>query len=109
MFFDWDDDAITAGAATTLNQAVSAYTNCGSASVMLAGHTDRSGSARYNIGLATRRNQAVADYLVGRGISSSRIASESLGETQPSVPTPDGVREQRNRRVEITYGPNSGM
>jgi len=25
------------------------------------------------------------------------------------VPTEDGVRELQNRRVEITYGPGSGM
>ncbi|MDB2694831.1 OmpA family protein, partial [Erythrobacter sp.] len=25
------------------------------------------------------------------------------------VPTADGVRELQNRRVEITYGPGSGM
>jgi outer membrane protein OmpA-like peptidoglycan-associated protein len=35
--------------------------------------------------------------------------SEAFGEAQPRVPTADGVRELQNRRVEITYGPGSGM
>ena len=109
VFFDFDESAITAEAAQTLDQAVTAYANCGMANVMLAGHTDRAGSVRYNIGLAERRNTSVATYLTGKGIPGSRISSAALGESQPRVPTADGVREQENRRVEINYGPGSGM
>ena len=109
VFFDWDESAITAEAAGILDQAVSAYANCGSARVMLAGHTDRSGSVTYNMGLAERRNNAVGSYLTGKGIPGSRISAAAFGESQPRVQTPDGVREQENRRVEVSYGPGSGM
>jgi len=109
VFFDWDKSDITPEAATILDNAVSAYADCGMASVMLAGHTDRSGSVSYNVGLAERRNASVADYLTGRGIPGDRISSEGFGESQPRVPTADGVREPQNRRVEVTYGPGSGM
>lgn len=109
VFFDWDRSDITPEAATILDNAVSAYRNCGSASVMLAGHTDSSGSATYNEGLANRRNMSVRSYLSGRGIADGRITAQGFGETQLRVPTSDGVRELQNRRVEITYGPGSGM
>ncbi len=109
VFFDFDQSVITADAATILDNAVSAYTNCGTARVMLAGHADRSGSAAYNIGLAERRNMSVMQYLSGRGIPAARIMAEAFGESQPRVPTADGVRELQNRRVEVTYGPGSGM
>jgi OOP family OmpA-OmpF porin len=109
VFFDWDRSDITPEAATILDNAVSAYRNCGTASVMLAGHADRSGAARYNQGLSERRNASVRQYLTGRGIPGGVISSQGFGETQPRVPTADGVRELQNRRVEITYGPNSGM
>lgn len=108
VFFDWDRSDITPEAETVLNSAVSAYGNCGSAQVMLAGHADRSGGARYNVGLSERRNAAVEAFLVARGIPAARIASEAFGETRNRVDTADGVRELRNRRVEITYGPGSG-
>lgn len=72
---------------------------------MLAGHIDRTGPARYNVGLSLRRNASVRDYLAARGIPSARIASEVFGESQPLVPTEYGVRELQNRRVEVTYGP----
>lgn len=109
VFFEWDKSDITPEAATILNNAVAAYGNCGTAQVMLAGHADRSGAATYNVGLSQRRNASVRSYLSGRGIPDARISTEAFGETQNRVPTADGVRELQNRRVEITYGPGSGM
>ncbi|GGE01935.1 membrane protein [Tsuneonella deserti] len=108
VFFEWDRSDITPEAATILNNAASAYANCGAAAVMLAGHADRSGSAQYNVGLSQRRADAVRSYMTARGIPDTRISTEAFGETQPRVPTADGVRELQNRRVEITYGPGSG-
>jgi outer membrane protein OmpA-like peptidoglycan-associated protein len=109
VFFDFDRSDITAEAASILNNAVTAYANCGNARVMLAGHTDTSGSTRYNVGLAERRNASVRSYMTGRGVPAGSIASEAFGETQPRVPTADGVREAQNRRVEVSYGPGSGF
>jgi outer membrane protein OmpA-like peptidoglycan-associated protein len=109
VFFDFDRSDITAEAATILDNAITAYANCGMARVMLAGHTDTAGSARYNIGLAERRNASVRSYITARGIPDARITAEAFGESQPRVPTADGVREAQNRRVEVTYGPGSGM
>jgi OOP family OmpA-OmpF porin len=109
VFFDWDRANITPEAATVLDNAVGAYGNCQNVPIMLAGHADRSGSARYNVGLSERRNTAVRSYLNSRGIPDGSITSQAFGESQPRVPTADGVRELQNRRVEITYGPGSGF
>jgi len=108
VFFDWDSSDITAEAGTVLDSAITAYGDCGSAAIMLAGHADRSGSATYNVGLSERRNESVQGYLTGKGVPAGRISSEAFGESQPRVATEDGVRELQNRRVEITYGPGSG-
>jgi outer membrane protein OmpA-like peptidoglycan-associated protein len=109
VFFDWDKANITPEAATILDSAVTAYGNCDVVPIMLAGYTDRSGSTQYNLGLSARRNSSVRDYLTTRGIPNDRITSQAFGEANPRVPTADGVRELQNRRVEITYGPGSGM
>ena len=109
MFFDFDQSDITPEAAAVLNSAVTAYGDCGMAAIMLAGHTDRAGSVAYNMALAGRRNASVEAYLTGRGVPAARISTEAFGESDPRVPTADGVRELQNRRVEIMYGPNSGM
>jgi len=91
-----------------LDSAVSAYANCASVPIVLAGHADRSGSARYNVGLSERRNTETRGYLSDRGISDASITTEAFGESQNRVSTSDGVRELQNRRVEINYGPGSG-
>ncbi|UYV14936.1 OmpA family protein [Porphyrobacter sp. ULC335] len=109
VFFDFDRSDISPEASSILNNAVTAYANCGTARVMLAGHTDSSGGAQYNMALAERRNGAVRSYMTSRGVPAGQISGEAFGESQPRVPTADGVREAQNRRVEVTYGPGSGM
>ena len=109
VFFDWDKSDITPEAATILDSAVTAYANCASVPIMLAGYADRSGSVTYNQALSERRNAAVTAYLSDHGIPGGAITSQGFGESNNRVPTADGVRELQNRRVEITYGPGSGM
>ena len=109
VFFDWDESVITPAASQILDSAITAYGDCGMARIMLAGYTDTSGSQAYNLGLAARRNASVRDYLTARSVPDARITSEAFGEENLRVPTADGVRELQNRRVEITYGPGSGM
>jgi len=109
VFFEWDKSDITPDAATILDNAVSAYSNCGSAQVMLAGYADRSGSASYNVGLSQRRADSVKAYMASKGIPDGVMTTQAFGESNPRVETADGVRELQNRRVEITYGPGSGQ
>jgi outer membrane protein OmpA-like peptidoglycan-associated protein len=109
VFFDWDKSDITPEAASILDSAVAAYGNCASVPVMLAGYADRSGKPTYNQGLSERRNGSVTAYLTSAGIPAGAITSQGFGENNNRVPTADGVRELQNRRVEITYGPGSGM
>ncbi len=109
VFFDWDKSNLRPDAASVLDNAVAQYTNCGNAKVMLAGHADKSGAATYNVGLSQRRNATVRSYLESKGVAGGAITSEAFGETAPLVQTADGEREPQNRRVEVTYGPGSGM
>lgn len=108
VFFDWDKSDITPQAASLLDNAISQYQNCGNTQVMLAGHADRSGSPKYNIGLSQRRADSVKAYLTAHAIPDGVISTSAFGESRPRIETADGVRELENRRVEITYGPGSG-
>jgi outer membrane protein OmpA-like peptidoglycan-associated protein/opacity protein-like surface antigen len=109
VFFDWDKSNLRPDAASVLDNAVAQYTTCGNAKVMLAGHADKSGTPTYNVGLSQRRNSTVRAYLESKGVAGGAISSEAFGETAPLVQTADGEREPQNRRVEVTYGPGSGM
>lgn len=69
------------------------------------GHTDTVGTTASNQRLSEERARAVANYLIGRGVSSSRIRWQGFGETQLKIATADGVNEPLNRRVEIKIVP----
>ena len=51
--------------------------------------------------LSEQRAQAVANYLISQGVSSSRVRWMGFGETRLKVSTGDNVNEPLNRRVEI--------
>lgn len=70
-------------------------------SISVSGHTDAVGSIRFNDRLARRRAQAISDILIQNGVSPAILEVTSHGEGNPLVPTPDGVAEPRNRRVEV--------
>ena len=69
--------------------------------ITIIGHTDSSGSDAINNPLSVNRAAAVRDYLVPRGVVSSRIAIDGRGSQQPIADngTPSG--RAMNRRVEI--------
>ncbi|WP_095012428.1 OmpA family protein [Tsuneonella mangrovi] len=71
------------------------------------GYTDTVGSADSNQRLSEQRAQAVANYLISRGVNSGRIRWMGFGETHLKVQTGDGVAEPLNRRVEIKVIPIS--
>ncbi len=67
------------------------------------GHTDRSGSEEENIRLSRRRAEAVASYLLNKGIQKERLKVKGLGSSSPkySNDTEDG--RTQNRRVELRF------
>jgi len=101
VFFDWDRSNLSAQALNTIKQAAAAFKTKGNARITATGHTDTSGPENYNMALSLRRANAVKDALVREGVPAMAIAVVGRGESQPLVPTGDGVREPQNRRVEI--------
>jgi outer membrane protein OmpA-like peptidoglycan-associated protein len=71
--------------------------------VRIEGHTDATGPDAYNQGLSQRRAKSVLNYLVGKGVASSRLQSVGLGESQPVAS--NATREGRalNRRVDFKF------
>ncbi|MDX1277534.1 OmpA family protein [Oceanihabitans sediminis] len=60
-------------------------------SVEIASHTDSRGTKESNLALSERRAQAVTNYLISKGINSSRIVSNGYGETRLLNRCADGV------------------
>ena len=101
VFFDWDRSNLSAQALNTIKQAADQFKATGNARITATGHADRSGPENYNMALSLRRANAVKDALVREGVPATAISVVGKGESQPLVPTADGVREPQNRRVEI--------
>ncbi len=102
IFFDFDKAVLKPESFPELDRIVSLMNERSTMTVEVAGHTDATGPASYNMGLSERRAKAVSSYLVGKGISAERITTSFFGETKPKET--NGTREGRakNRRVEFT-------
>lgn len=101
VFFDWNKDVLTPAGAQVVAQAADAYKKGAGARLVATGFTDLSGSAAYNQRLSERRADTVKRELVRLGVPAASIVAIGKGESNPLVPTADGVREAQNRRVEI--------
>lgn len=99
--------AINPGFQTLLDRVAGSLQQYPNSLVDVYGHTDSVGSSASNQRLSEQRAQAVSNYLIGRGVSSSRIRWLGFGETQLKIPTGDNVNEPANRRVEIKIVPIS--
>lgn len=103
VFFDFDKSTLTPEGKKIVDAAAAAYKSGGRANISVSGYTDRSGTATYNMALSKRRADTVQAALIRDGVPANQITAKWFGETHPRVPTPDGVREPQNRRVEIEF------
>ncbi len=99
--FGLDQTTLTEQDRQVIAQAAADYRQGGMPQVSITGYTDTSGSAARNLELSKRRADVVADELVREGVPAANIVTVGRGEADLLVPTADGVREPRNRRVEI--------
>jgi outer membrane protein OmpA-like peptidoglycan-associated protein len=101
VFFDWDRADLTARARQIVAQAASTAQTGGTTRIEVDGYTDLSGTPAYNQRLSVRRATSVKAELVHDGVAATEISIAGRGDSNPLVPTAQGVREPQNRRVEI--------
>jgi outer membrane protein OmpA-like peptidoglycan-associated protein len=71
--------------------------------IRVEGHSDSTGSLKFNMKLSKNRANTVVRYLVGRGkVTKDRLISEGFGPTRPLVPDAKSKEDlAQNRRVEF--------
>lgn len=67
--------------------------------VVIEGHADEQGTREYNLALGARRANAVREYLVGKGVSASRIRTVSYGKERPIEICSEESCYAKNRRA----------
>jgi OmpA-OmpF porin, OOP family len=101
VLFDFDRSNINNAGQAVLDQVLAEAAKTGGVRISATGHADRSGPEDYNMALSLRRADSVREALIAGGVPADAITVAGRGESEPAVPTPDGVKEQANRRVEI--------
>jgi outer membrane protein OmpA-like peptidoglycan-associated protein len=102
LYFVEATDQFTPASQALVDQVLLTIATRPAPELTVAGHTDAVGTDQYNDALSLRRAQRVRALLVARGISPASVVAVGRGKRELRVPTPDGVPEPRNRRVEIT-------
>ncbi|MBF7073904.1 OmpA family protein [Glaciecola sp. MH2013] len=75
--------------------------------VVVAGHTDSSGSQQLNQALSERRASSVSTYFANAGVITDRLETVGFGESNPIATNETAAGKELNRRVEITLMPIS--
>ncbi|RYY80571.1 MAG: hypothetical protein EOO69_01340 [Moraxellaceae bacterium] len=86
----------------TLDKVASTLAEDTKTAIVVSGHTDSTGSDSINLPLSQNRANAVASYLVSKGVSSNRINAQGYGSAQPVASNATAEGKQQNRRVELS-------
>ncbi|HEY1040273.1 MAG TPA: choice-of-anchor L domain-containing protein [Bacteroidia bacterium] len=104
VLYGKNSEEIETGYKTLLTNLVKEYKKHPAGKIMVTGHTDNEGEGELNEKLSCERAQGVVDYLVAKGIPSSRIIMNCKGETQPRYSNNTDEGKMLNRRVEVKIG-----
>jgi outer membrane protein OmpA-like peptidoglycan-associated protein len=70
--------------------------------IEISGHTDNVGNPKQNQKLSEDRVVAIKNYLINKGISSSRLSGKGYGSSRPIASNDKEETRRLNRRVEFT-------
>lgn len=101
VHFDFDKQNIKKMYIPILDEHVAYLNEHPSLPVIVEGHTDNIGSDTYNLKLSERRANAVRDYLIQKGIVSTRIHIAGFSEHRPIADNKTAEGRALNRRAEL--------
>lgn len=99
--FDSGRANIKANLRPVLDKLATGLVNNAATHVQIIGHTDSSGTDAINNPLSINRAASTRDYIVARGVASSRIAIDGRGSREPIASNETASGRAQNRRVEI--------
>ena len=102
VYFEFDRSNLTPEGRQVVDTVAQAAKGQPDIRIRLVGKADLTGTDPYNMALSHRRADLVRATLRADGIDERRVEESWVGERQPPVPTTQGVREPRNRVVEVT-------
>jgi len=109
ILFSTNKSELSASSRAALTKFANSLKDSPDTDITIYGHTDNTGSRAVNERLSKERAEAVANFLVGQGISRSRIITEGLAYDQPIADNSTAQGRAQNRRVEVYITANENM
>jgi len=101
ILFQTGKSILTAGSYTELDRLLGILSENALMKIEISGHTDNTGSLALNNKLSEDRAKAVVEYLIQKGIDSSRLEFKGYGPQQPIADNSTSAGRTQNRRVEF--------
>lgn len=102
ILFATNKSDLNASAKSSLSKFATVLKQNTDCDVAIFGHTDNTGTDAINNPLSVKRAQAVQNYLLGQGVSSSQIRTvDGQGSTNPVADNSTAEGRKQNRRVEV--------
>lgn len=101
LLFATDKSDVLPDQAAVIDRMTQELVGVGIHHLDIEGHTDGTGSARYNDALSVKRAAAVADVMIGSGLRREDIKVVGLGERYPVDTNATARGRRENRRVVI--------
>jgi len=99
--FDSGTARLKLASRATLDRVARSLNAWPDARVEIGGHTDSINTDAYNRKLSRARSAAVCEYLVDKGVVSSRLHEKGYGESRPIADNATVAGRATNRRVEL--------
>jgi peptidoglycan-associated lipoprotein len=99
VFYAFNSSTLSDAAQTTLSKQADWLAKYPNVTVQVAGNCDDRGTEEYNLALGQRRANAAKDFLVAKGVSSSRITTISYGKDRPTALGDDEQAWAQNRNA----------
>jgi peptidoglycan-associated lipoprotein len=99
VFYSFNTSSLSSDARGTLDRQSAWLAKYPQDSVQIAGNCDDRGTEEFNLALGQRRANAARDYLVARGVNSSRISTISYGKDRPTAVGDDEQAWAQNRNA----------
>jgi outer membrane protein OmpA-like peptidoglycan-associated protein/tetratricopeptide (TPR) repeat protein len=102
VFFETNAATLLSNSNVELNALVNYLQASPKATILIEGHTDNTGLAANNLLLSSKRAESIAQYLMNKGILSSRITTKGLGDSKPIADNNTEKGRAQNRRTSFT-------
>lgn len=101
ILFNLGKTSFKPGVTSKLDEMVKVMNDNPKATFVIEGHTDSSGSAPLNLKISEKRAIAVRDYLVKKGVDTTRLEAIGYGEGEPVATNKTRAGRAQNRRVVV--------